>query len=348
MAVFNGARFLPEAVESVLGQTFGDFELVVVDDGSCDQSREIVERVAAGDPRVRLIANEVNLGLRVALNLGCKQARAPYIARLDADDVALPGRLGRQVEFLDAHPAVAVVGGALIRIDTAGRRGATMRFPTSNHGIKATLRRHSCLSHTAVAIRRSALEQVGGYRLDHAEDLDLWLRLADRWELANLAEPVALYREHPGQTTFATLEAQSKATLAILAAARARRDGHDDPLDGTHQLAPELFDRLGISLMQIAAQVERDCLERAAGYELLGHHTEASELLVHARRTLGARTERTFAAAVALKRADARLSAGHPSAAAKAFVQALLHAPGYCSGRLAARLRDRVRGRRFS
>ena len=348
MPVFDGERYLAEAVESVLGQTLEDLELVVVDDGSRDSSRAVLERFARADPRVRVIANDTNLGLRTALNLGWQEARAPYIARLDADDVALPDRLERQVEFLDSHPAVAVVGGALIRIDAAGRRGATMRFPTGNRGIRSTLMRHSCLSHTAVVIRRSALEEVGGYRLGQAEDFDLWLRLADRWQLANLSEPVALYREHPAQITLMTLEEQSKATLAVLAAARARRAGRSDPLDASRELTPELLERLQIGRSQIAAHLEHHCLERAAAYENLGHHAEAAALLAQARRTLGRRTDRTFRAALELTRADARLSANRPSAGAVHAVVALINAPRYASSRLAARLLDRIHGREFS
>jgi len=347
MPVFDGEAYLAEAVESVLGQSLSDLELIVVDDGSQDGSRAILERFAEEDPRLHLIVNETNLGAMAASNLAWQAARAPYVARLDADDVALPDRLSRQVAFLDAHPRVAAVGGAIIRIDSAGRRGATIRFPTGSRGIRRTLRRHNCLAHSAVAMRRSALLEIGGYRLEVAEDFDIWLRLSERWELANLPEPVGLYREHPAQVTFVKLEGQTTAALAVRAAARSRRAGRSDPLDGARRLTPELLERLEVGPEQVATAVERVCLELAAAYELLGHGVEAAALLAQARASLGKRAERAFAAALALKRADVRLGQRRPVSALAQAGLAVLNAPGYSTARLAARLRDRTNGRMF-
>jgi glycosyltransferase involved in cell wall biosynthesis len=114
MPVYNGAPYLPESIESVLSQTLTDLELVVVDDGSRDATRAIVEGFARSDPRIRLIAHDENEGVTSARNDAWRGARAPYIAVLDSDDVALPDRLARQVEYLDARPSVAAVGGAVV------------------------------------------------------------------------------------------------------------------------------------------------------------------------------------------------------------------------------------------
>ena len=347
LPVFNGDRYLVEAIESVLDQTLHDLELVIVDDGSSDRSRAIVEHFAAVDGRVRLLVNETNQGLTASLNRGWSAAGAPYIARLDADDVALPERLSLQVAFLDANPAVAVVGGASIRIDDAGHRGATMMFPTTDRGIRATLTRRCCIPHSGAVIRKSVLEQVGGYRLGEAEDFDLWLRVADRWQLANLPVPVVLYREHASQITHRTLERQSAATLAVRAAARFRRAGLSDPLEGSERVTPEVLEQLNVGPKEIAAQIERDCLERAASYELLGDRDASAALLGQAEHTLGRATRRKFAAALELKRADARLTSHRPVAGVAHASLAVLNAPGYATSRLASRVRDRVYGRAF-
>jgi glycosyltransferase involved in cell wall biosynthesis len=347
MPVFDSERFVAEAIESVLAQSFGDFELIVIDDGSRDRSRQVVSRFARRDLRVRLLVNERNLGVGETLNRGWREAQAPYIARLDADDVALPDRLSKQVSFLDGHPEVAAVGGALIRIGETGARGANVTFPLSDRGIRTTLGKRSCIAHSAALIRREALERIGGYRLNEAEDLDLWLRLSEDWELANLAEPVLLYREHPGQVTLATFERQAVATLAVYASARARRAGRRDPLARDPTLNREPLARVDLDRSDIADRVTRHCLELAASYQLLGHHEHSASLVAHAGLELGSRTNRTFSAAVALKRADAHLAARRPASSLVCTGAAILHAPAYSSGRILARLRDRVNGRRF-
>jgi hypothetical protein len=347
MPVFNSEDYVAEAVESVLRQTLRHIELDVIDDGSADGSHAILEEFLRRDARVRLMTNENNLGVRASLNRACQAARAPYIARLDSDDVALPNRLLRQVEFLDAHPSVAAVGGAMITIDAAGRRGSTVLFATADKGIRSTLKRRNCMAHPTVLIRRSALEDAGGYRLDQAEDYDLWLRLSERWELANLAEPVTLYRQHPGQVSFRNIEKQAQARLAVLAAARVRRAGGSDPLDGVHELTPALLERLKIDHAELLRAVVADCLEWAATLEELGHHAESAELVEHASRTLGERTASIFAAARELKRADVELSSRHPFAASVHALHALGNAPRYASARLFERLRDRIQGRKL-
>jgi len=346
--VFNCERFVAEAVESVLAQSFRDLELIVIDDGSTDRSPEIVAQLIRDERRARLHVNERNLGLSVTSNRGWQEARAPYVARLDADDVALPDRLSRQVPFLDDHPRVGAVGGAAIRIGASGAQGATMRFPTQNRGIRATLDRRSCIAHSAALIRRAALEQVGGYRLDVGGDFDLWLRLAERWELANLAEPVVLYREHPDQITLTKFQQQAIATLAASASARARRAGRADPLALAPELSMETLAELEIGAAEIAGQVTHRCLEVAATYELLGHRSESAALVEHARGTLASRTDRTYAAAVALKRADVHLSAHRPLAGIVDACSGVIRAPRYASGRLLSRVRDRFHGRRLS
>ena len=196
MPVYNAGDFVSEAVESVLAQTFDELELIAVDDGSSDDSRSILERYARLDSRVRVVRNETNLGLVPATNLGCRLSRSEYIARLDADDVALPDRLASQVEFLDSHPSVAAVGGAAISIDPSGRQISVLRLPSSSAAIRARMPKRCCFIHSSVTMRRDAFEAVGGYRFGPGGGYDLWLRLSERFDLANLPQPVVRYRVH--------------------------------------------------------------------------------------------------------------------------------------------------------
>ena len=142
LPVRNGAAFLEQALESVLSQTLRELELIVVDDGSTDRTPEILARAAVRDRRVRLLSGGSS-GVVPALNEGCAAAAAPFIARLDADDVALPERLEQQVAVLDAHPEVGLVGGAYFAIDAAGGRRATFRLPTHDAALRARLAKYN-------------------------------------------------------------------------------------------------------------------------------------------------------------------------------------------------------------
>jgi glycosyltransferase involved in cell wall biosynthesis len=345
MPVFNGAAYLAEAVESVLAQTYADLELVAVDDGSQDDSRAILEGYAERDSRVRLLANERNLGISATLNRGWREARGTYIARLDADDVALPDRLARQVEFLDNHPAVAVVGGAAIIIDATGRRGAIMRFPTRSAAIRSTLPRHNCLAHPSVTMRRAALEALGGYRFDHVEDYDLWLRISERFQLANLPDPVILYRRHVDQISFTALEEQVRRVLAVRKAARARLASHDDPLAEVSELTPAVLARMDLDSAELTRTLEHECLAWATTLAELNNHDEAEELVAQASRTLGHRAVKAFAAAGELQKAETLLGKGRPLAGATHVLIAFRREPRYAFSRLSAWLADHLRGR---
>jgi hypothetical protein len=344
MPVFNAASFLAEAVESVLGQTLHDLELVVVDDGSADGSREILERYARTDQRVKVVAHETNLGASAAMNQGAQLARAPYVAIAHADDVALPVRLSRQVEFLDAHPSVAVVGGAVIVIDEAGRRGPIMQFPTNARVIRQTLLRHNCLAHPTVMLRREALGDVGGYRFDYVEDYDLWLRLSERFDIANLPEPLILYRLHAFQLSILALEERERPRLAVRAAAQARRLSQLDPLAGVEKMTPAILARVDIDVKDIRRAVETEWLARAA---LLAEfdHAAAEDLVAHASQTLGQRATMAFMAAKELRRAETLVRAGRPLAGAGHVLVAFRHEPRYAFSRIKVWLRDHLPAR---
>ena len=197
MPVFNGERYLRAAIDSVLAQTERDFELIVIDDGSTDATASIVRGIA--DPRIRLIPNERNLGLVRSLNRGVAAARGEFVARLDADDLAMPERFARQVAFLDENPDVALLGSWYVEISPAGEPLARRRLPTAHWD----LRWHLCITcpfvHSAVMWRREPVaREVGQYdeRLVLGEDYDLWRRIGERFRLATLPSYLVQYRLH--------------------------------------------------------------------------------------------------------------------------------------------------------
>jgi glycosyltransferase involved in cell wall biosynthesis len=289
MPVRDGERFLVEAVESVLAQTLADLELVVVDDGSTDRTPELLRELGARDGRVRLVT-QAPRGLTPALNAGCEAASAPFLARMDADDVALPDRLERQVAFLDAHPDVALVGGGIELVDEDGREIDREPGPSA-----PSLLDGNVLVHGTVVMQATAFRELGGYRLDQSEDYDLWLRLEERFGVAAVAEPVLRYRLHPGQFSVTKLERQALGSLCVRAAARARRAGEKDPLAGVVRLDAEVAARLGVTQEEIDGQAVADAVQWAATLQRVGRIEEAGELLDSAAAVAGAPTRRTLA-----------------------------------------------------
>ncbi|MBD3883569.1 glycosyltransferase [Phormidium tenue FACHB-886] len=198
MPVYNAERFVAAAVESILGQTFEDFEFLIIDDGSTDRSRSILERYAVRDARIRLISRP-NTGYTVALNELLQLAQGEFVARMDADDIAQPDRFRLQVTRLQQEPDLVCLGGAHGMIDEKGRWLTCLAMPETNAEIQAlALAGHTPINHPCVMMRRSAVLQVGGYdpALAPCEDLDLWLRLGEIGRLANLKEMVLKYRLH--------------------------------------------------------------------------------------------------------------------------------------------------------
>jgi glycosyltransferase involved in cell wall biosynthesis len=202
LAAHDAERFLAHAVASILGQTFAELELIVVDDGSTDATPEIL--AAFDDPRLRRIRNEERLGLAASLNRALDEARGRHVARLDADDVALPRRLERQLARIGATPRVAVLGSAALEVDGHGRLGALHRMPSGATVVRWAALFSSPFLHPTVLVDRAALERHE-LRYDpeflESEDYDLWSRLLAVEDGDNLAEPLVLYRAHAAQAS---------------------------------------------------------------------------------------------------------------------------------------------------
>lgn len=221
MAVYNNARYLPDAVESILNQTWSDFEFLIIDDGSTDDSWQLLQRYAAIDPRIQ-ISRQENRGIPKTRNELLAKAQGEFMAIVDGDDITLPERLARQVEFLQQHPEVVCVGGAFDRIDEKGRLIDHYDPPQTDAEIQALLLSGtSILLHPCAMVRRSAMLQVGGYNetMVGSADLDLWLRLGEIGQLVNLPDTLLKYRLHWGSITYQrqnrqTLDAQNACARA--------------------------------------------------------------------------------------------------------------------------------------
>jgi hypothetical protein len=252
MSVYNGERFLLEAVGSILNQTFTDFEFIIIDDGSTDRTAEILSGYAQRDPRVRVQA-QANKGRTPSLNIGIGLARGRYIARMDADDVALADRFAAQVEFLEAHPEVGLLGAAVQFIGPDRRRIGTFQPPIEDSEIRDALRTFNPFYHPVVMMRKDVVIAVGGYRpaFRETEDYDLFLRIAERSEVANLSSLVLLYRIHPNQTSVQNTTHQTACFLAARASASLRASGLADPLWQVGDVTPDLLKELGISAEEL-------------------------------------------------------------------------------------------------
>ena len=226
MPVYNAGRFLSVAVNSIRAQSFSDWEMICVDDGSTDGSGQVLDELAQVDDRVRVV-HQANSGIVGALNSGCELARGPLICRMDSDDIALANRMEQQVAFLKRSPECVAVGGAILEIDADGDPLCCSRLATAHAEIENNLlHRRTGLYHPTTMIRTEAFRAVGGYRPEYqwVEDHDLWLRLAQRGQLANLDEVVLCYRQHSSSVCWQRSAQQRDLMNRLLAEAYANRN----------------------------------------------------------------------------------------------------------------------------
>lgn len=213
MAVYNGEAFLREAIDSILEQTIRDFEFVIVDDGSTDRTAEIVRSYQ--DSRILLVQNEENIGLTRSLNAGIAISRGKYVARMDADDISMPERFQRQVEFLERNPGIGVCGTAM---KVFGEGEQTWAHPLDSEAIKAAMIFNNALFHPTVMIRNEVLRRHDlmydvTYRT--SQDYDLWTRMAAHTEFANLGDVLVRYRRHSAAVGRRHIRNQTKASIRI-------------------------------------------------------------------------------------------------------------------------------------
>jgi len=230
MGVYNGGRFLREAVKSVLGQSFRDFEFLIVDDGSTDDTAGMLREFS--DPRIRVITNERNEGLTRCLIKGCREARGKYIARMDADDISYPNRFQKQVDFLDTHERYAVVGTQYHILDDKGKTRATSSYFCSTEEIQEDIWRRSPFAHGSTMFVKEKIAGCGGYRnlFRYTQDYDLWLRVVERHKTANLPSVLYGLRYHRASITLQRLYFQLRFADLAREFARIRAGTGSDPI----------------------------------------------------------------------------------------------------------------------
>lgn len=215
MAVFNGEAHIKMAIESVLNQSFTDFELLIVNDGSTDCTLDIIRQFK--DPRIRVVSNDGNKGLAFTRNHGLREARGQYIAILDSDDLSIPGRLEIQINFMTAYPEIALCGGQAITIDKDDNYTGSLNVPSSTTNMAHQLVLHNIFINSTLLIKKSVMLEVGGYRdLALAEDYDLSFRISLKHQVANLNQVLISYRIHENNISSLQAEKQSQAEINII------------------------------------------------------------------------------------------------------------------------------------
>jgi len=279
MPAFNAQRWLAESIHSILTQGFADFELIIIDDGSTDATGAILANVARHDDRVHVVRVD-HLGIAGALNRGLELARAPMIARMDADDLAHEDRFDKQLAFLRRHPNVAAVGTWAHVINEEGRRIGQLQPETDPAQLHVRLQKQNPFVHASMMFSADLVRRLGGYRaaLEGAEDYDLWLRISERAQLANLPEPLLRYRRSASLGMAEVNKRLLSARLARLSAARRRA-----PL-------PDFVDDLRAPVDLDALKAGQELATTAAFFGLLsrppGAALTASDLSVIARENL--------------------------------------------------------------
>ena len=190
-SVKDGEDYLQDAIESILNQQFTDFEFIIVNDGSTDGTGKIIDRYASQDSRIRVFVNEKNIGLTKSLNFAARKARGKYFARMDADDIALPLRFEKQVEFLNSNPDVVLVGSGYKEINSSGEEVGSRSFPEDDDSLRRVLIKHNPFFHSSILMRGNVFNSCNGYDegFRQAQDYDLWFRFLNHGKIANLSEP---------------------------------------------------------------------------------------------------------------------------------------------------------------
>ena len=264
LPVYNAETYVREAVESILAQSFADFELIIINDGSTDGSGAILRKLAARDARIVLIERP-NDGYVSALNKGIEMARADLVARMDADDVAMPERFALQHARMVQEPELAVLSSFIRVIDKAGNTIRLGEYPltpkaTARHLVRGD---GACpVAHPAVMMRRNAVLKAGGYRKAFcpAEDYDLWLRMSELgYAIANLPQPLLNYRWHDANVSVIERNKQARNFILARLAHRVRKAGLPDPFEGVETINGELIRAIPSHLRQ---GVEAELFER--------------------------------------------------------------------------------------
>ena len=268
MPVYNGEKYLKNAIESILYQTFKDFEFLIIDDGSTDNSVEIMG--SFNDARIRIERNKINLGLIKTLNKGLKLSKGKYIARMDCDDISLPKRLSTQINFMEKHPEIGVCG-SWVKIIGLEKKFIN-KYPKKHEEAKAYLLFNTPLAHPSVIMRKEVIEK---YKLEydenykHAEDYELWSRIINYSKISNIPKVLLHYRMHP--------ESVSKKNSS-------------EQVENSNRVRLKLLKELSIN----AAPAELDIHRRFIRPDYLNPKDFISQLEIWFRKILSANEKRTI------------------------------------------------------
>jgi len=262
MSVYNGEKHLRESIESILNQTSTDFEFIIVNDGSTDASPQIIK--SYDDARTRIINNKKNIGLTKSLNKAIKEARGEYIARQDADDISLPNRLELQLEFLEKHPEVALLGTGIYVIN---ENGDEIEKRIMHPNPKKSLLKGNRFIHGSVMFRKSVIDELGAYNetLKYSQDYELWLRMSKKYNVRNLTAPLYKLRMHRGSILSKKVEEQQM--YAVLARKLAMNEIKEETL-------LDLQDNLSI-FYQTLNRSDKIMFHKAVAY----NHVQNNDLL---------------------------------------------------------------------
>ena len=243
LPVYNGAKTLSETLDSILNQDFEDFEILISDDCSQDNSREILNEYQKKHSKIKTYFFETPKGLAASLNFLAGKAEASFLMRIDQDDICLTQRMRKQFEFLSLNEHVAVVGSFALHMGKTPEFDHLIQLPIESEKIKLILRDYNCMYHPATMIRKAALLSIGGYREEfkNAEDYDLWLRLSRKYDLYNLPEPLIRYRFSTGGMTLSRKWEQ----LYYVNLAKISDQFPDKSLDSIQGLAREAHHKMG-------------------------------------------------------------------------------------------------------
>jgi glycosyltransferase involved in cell wall biosynthesis len=253
MGVYNGLPDLEEAIESVLNQTYRDFEFIIINDGSKDASGTVIDRYAVQDGRIVAIHHD-NMGHANSLNKALGLAKGEYIARMDADDISLPTRFEKQIEYMDAHSDIAVLGTSICLIDEDGKQYQEIIHTVSSEDIAKEIFDANPLAHPSVLIRKNIILEMNGYRpvFDPAEDYELWLRISEKYKIANLPEILLLYRQHSEKLSFKYSQYQTLGTHIAKLASQMRTSGKADPTENLETISEKTLDLFDLTSIEKA------------------------------------------------------------------------------------------------
>lgn len=213
---YNAALYLPGAIESILKQTFRDFEVIIIDDCSTDNTWEVIREYAKKDCRIRPFKNVQNLGIAGNRNKGVALATGKYLVWQDADDISLPTRVEKQFQFMESHPEVGIIGGH-IELFRGKKILGVRKYPADDTSLRKCIFRYSPVAQPAAMVRLDALHKAGEFNLKYppAEDIDMTFRIGEHYKLANLQEIVVRYRESDTSATFTRLRKMELSTIEI-------------------------------------------------------------------------------------------------------------------------------------